>query len=73
MAIIITPSWLYIPFANLSGEIYEYMKLADEGKYKTMNCGGRDQKKWLSEVKSYLVKWIDQNNLFDIDKAKDEK
>jgi len=61
MAIILTPDWLYLPMARLSGEIHEYMKLADEGKYKTMNCGGRDQKQWLSEVKAYLVKWVDQH------------
>ena len=53
----LTPVWLYLPMVNLSGEIKEYMKLAQSGKYQGVQ-GGADQRAWHSSVKSYMLKWV---------------
>jgi len=66
LAIVLTPSWLYLPMANWSGEIWEYMKLAKasserDGKYVSMNIYSDDQRVWFENVKTYLRAWLKQH------------
>lgn len=60
LAIHETPIWLYLPLANLSGEIKEYMdKCAErEGKYATMNLASKSQIIWYRELQDYIKKWV---------------
>ena len=61
----LTPRWLYLPMVRATGEIREYMKLAEVmndgaggGKYATMNISTADQKAWHNDVSNYLRKWV---------------
>ena len=58
-ALCLTPAWLYLPMVKSSGEIHEYMKLAEFGKYGTMNVPtGSGQLKWYQGVQKYLREWV---------------
>lgn len=57
LATVLTPSWIYIPMACLTGEIHEYRQKAEQ-----MNPGTRAQyatshTQWLNAVKNYLRDW----------------
>jgi len=56
-----TPRWLYLPMVNWSGEIHEYMKLAEKGKYSTMGISTENQRKWYDDVDSYLYSWAQEH------------
>ena len=68
LSIVYTPAWLYIPMVNWTGEIHEYMKLADArhaegeprfvGKYVGMNVWSADQQQWYANVQRYLKRWV---------------
>ena len=57
LAIVLTPWWIYLPLARLSGELSEYMRedLHDGGKYDgeghVLDGGSRA---WLESVQDYL-------------------
>ena len=55
----ITPRWLYLLLAYMSGELWEYMDRANKGKYSTMNIDAADAKRWHASVKEYLGKWVE--------------
>ena len=67
LAIVLTPAWLYSPMAKATGEIWEYMKLAEfrvrEGeplrKYESMNIGTKGARVWYESVQSYLTRWVE--------------
>ena len=61
LAIVLTPAWLYLPMANASGEIHEYMRLTVAGKYATMQISQRGQREWYRDVCEYLRKWVDEH------------
>lgn len=69
LAIAITPAWLYLPLANLSGEIHEYMALAKKraeanealNKYERMELTSDDQRRWYEGVQAYMVRWVDEH------------
>jgi hypothetical protein len=65
LAIVYTPAWLYLPMVRATGEIVEYMKLAQQnnaglggGKYSTMNVSHHDEGEWCRGVKAYVRKWV---------------
>lgn len=68
LALVLTPWWLYLPMVNLTGEIHEYMKLADTrhaagepripGKYEGINVFSADQRQWYANVQEYLKHWV---------------
>jgi len=56
LAIGLTPTWLYLPMANATGEIYEYMTMT------TANSSGTvayepSQVKWHKKVQNYSIRW----------------
>jgi hypothetical protein len=63
LAIALTPAWLYLPMARLSGEINEYIKLADERteqgepKYASMKVCTTTEQRWYADVQEYLRRW----------------
>lgn len=61
MSFQLTPRWLYIPMVKATGEVYEYMKHSQEGKYVTMTLHTEDIKKWYAGVKEYMHKWIEEH------------
>lgn len=69
LAICLEPSWLYLPRVNASGEIKEYMKLAQnrkyEGepvsKYESMKLSTKSQKDWFVAMTSYLRRWVEEH------------
>lgn len=63
LSICYTPAWLYLPMVNWSGEIEEYMQLAREGKYVTMNVDAASQREWYANIQGYLRKWVEENNV----------
>ncbi|MCL6101216.1 MAG: hypothetical protein M1292_01815 [Bacteroidetes bacterium] len=73
LAICLEPSWLYLPRANWSGEIHEYMKLsaAKEGdspsKYTGFKLSLNSQRDWLLSVQKYLQKWVDEHKDMKVD------
>jgi len=68
LAFVLTPAWLYLPMARLSGELQEYMRVASGRQL----CGGitdfeqslldsRDPRVWLEGLKIYTRRWIEQH------------
>jgi hypothetical protein len=69
-AIVITPSWLYLPFVWLTGELHEYMgtNVEKEGyKYAEMGLDHSTPWAWHKSVKQYLQAWIDEHKDVDRD------
>jgi hypothetical protein len=71
LAIALTPAWLYIPLATLSGEIKEYM--ADTRKLHPKNCPDDDvwfdlqseyKPRWFEGLQSFMRAWVKENNRF---------
>lgn len=68
-AICLEPSWLYLPRVNWTGEIHEYMKLAEsrnlagepQNRYESMKLTTKTQKDWFQSVKSYLTRWVEEH------------
>ena len=64
LAIVMTPAWIYLPMTLATGEIHEYMALAQkrslagEGKYAYMNLDTSDPKEWYADVQRYLFRWV---------------
>lgn len=68
LAFALTPQWLYLPMVRATGEIAEYMRLADSrnlvgdpsakpGKYATMNITTASQEAWFADVADYVSRW----------------
>jgi hypothetical protein len=69
LAICLEPAWFYLLRVNLSGEIREYMKLAQSrieanekvNKYESMGLNSSDQKAWFHGMRSYLLRWVEEH------------
>ncbi len=68
LAFIVTPTWLYLPMARMSGELHEYMRVASSRQV----CGNvtnselsllksRDPGVWLEGIKLYTRRWVEQH------------
>jgi hypothetical protein len=64
----LTPRWLYLPMVRATGEINEYMKLAEGmngglggGKYSKMEISTTDQESWFDGVNNYLDRWVKEH------------
>ena len=53
LAIGLTPAWLYLPLARLSGELAEYM----EGEAARTPAGTRSPRQWYGDVQRYCTAW----------------
>jgi hypothetical protein len=65
LAIALEPWWLYLPRVIATGEIREYMKLAEPrnlagdpaGKYSTMNLATGSRRAWHASMTDYVRRW----------------
>ena len=63
------PDWFYLLRVNWSGEIKEYMHMADvrnlAGEHKTtdeiLKLSTKSQKDWRTAVKSYVERWVEEH------------
>lgn len=72
----LTPAWLYIPMATLTGEIHEYMervKPKEGGKYSTMGIDITNKKVWYKSMTTYLYKWAIEHKDLRVDTWTPEK
>lgn len=53
LATALTPSWLYLPMVNLTGEIHEYLKNA-----KNADDFSQRQGEWHQQLQEYMRKWV---------------
>lgn len=67
LAFVITPAWLYLPMARATGELAEYMSVADGrqagGKFTEAERSllqSDDAGLWLKGLKSYTARWVEQ-------------
>ena len=49
------PRWLYLLLANLSGEIHEYMRLCQDGKYTDVIKVAKTQTQWIIETQAHMA------------------
>lgn len=61
LAIVLTPSWIYVPMARATGEIKEY-----RSKSQQMNPGSdavtaTTDWEWHAGVKPYVLAWVDEH------------
>jgi hypothetical protein len=70
LAVALEPWWFYLPRAILSGEIHEYIQLAQDrtdageptvGKYASMNVYTLNKRQWFQRVQAYLLKWVEEH------------
>ncbi|MCE5336803.1 MAG: hypothetical protein LLG06_19675 [Desulfobacteraceae bacterium] len=67
LSIVLEPAWLYLPRVRLSGEIHEYMALADsrtaagEPKYASMKLCTNSERRWFADVQEYLRRWVNEH------------
>ena len=61
-ALCLTPFWLYLPLAKLSGELAEYRHIGADtsGKYGGIH-NQRNEREWYYGVQTYLRQWVREN------------
>ena len=58
LSFVYTPRWLYLPMVTATGEINEYLKNAQKSDSQHWTPTGFDKKKWHSQLKEYMIKWV---------------
>ncbi len=68
LAFVLTPAWLYIPMARLSGELQEYMRVPSArqlggrvSNFELSLLKSRNPQVWLEGLKLYTRRWIEQH------------
>ena len=68
LAFVLTPAWLYLPMARLSGELREYMRVASGrqlgGRMSDFELSLLKSNKpqvWLEGLKLYTRRWVEQH------------
>ena len=68
LAFVLTPAWLYIPMARLSGELWEYMRVSGErqlggrvSNFELSLIKSRNPQVWLEGLKLYTRRWVEQH------------
>lgn len=65
LALALTPPWLYLPMVRATGEIHEYMRLAEERttagepRYAAQGQHRGDQERWYAQVQTYMKRWVE--------------
>lgn len=67
MAIVVTPSWLYLPMVRATGELDEYMAIQRESKYHEMGFDHSSPYAWHQSVKRYILAWVQQHKTADME------
>ena len=68
LAFVLTPAWLYLPMARLSGELREYMRVSGErqlggrvSNFELSLIKSRNPQVWLEGLKLYTGRWVEQH------------
>ena len=68
LAFVLTPGWLYLPMARLSGELQEYMRVASGRQlcgsitdFEQSLLNSRNSRVWLEGLKIYTRRWVEQH------------
>jgi hypothetical protein len=68
LAFVLTPAWLYLPMARMSGELQEYMRVASGRQlcgsitdFEQSLLDSRDPRVWLEGLKIYTRRWVEQH------------
>ena len=68
LAFVLTPAWLYLPMAQMSGELQEYMRVASGRQlcgnttdFEQSLLDSRDSRVWLEGLKIYTRRWVEQH------------
>jgi hypothetical protein len=68
LAFVLTPAWLYLPMARLSGELQEYMRVASGRQlcgsitdFEQSLLNSRNSRVWLEGLKIYTRRWVEQH------------
>lgn len=68
LAFVLTPTWLYLPMANATGELREYMAVADgctgSADYSETErrlLKSEDPRLWLEGLKHYTRRWVEEH------------
>ena len=60
LALVLTPTWLYVPMARATGEIHEYMR-----DYQSSNPGAPphagDMRRWHTNMREYVRQWVEEH------------
>ncbi len=62
-----TPSWLYLPMVTATGEINEYLKMAQRSESDHWKPTGFDKKHWHSQLCIYMKKWVEEHKVIKED------
>jgi hypothetical protein len=62
LAIVLTPWWVYLPLAWLSGELEEYRALGRDprGKYAGEGQTGQTARAWHAQMQRFVAQWVKQ-------------
>ncbi len=62
LAIVLTPWWIYLPLARLSGELEEYRALGRDprGKYAGEGQTGQTARAWHAQMQQFVAHWVKQ-------------
>lgn len=75
LAIVLTPWWLYMPMVRATGELDEYMALAEDawqnrgkyaGEWRSPTRRPLTPKVWHTEMTTYMAGWLDEEFGVDI-------
>jgi hypothetical protein len=68
LAFVLTPAWLYLPMARLSGELREYMRVSSErqlggrvSNFELSMLKSHNSQVWLEGLKLYTRRWIERH------------
>ena len=75
LAFVLTPAWLYLPMARMSGELWEYMRVAATrqpgerfSEPELILLHSSDPRVWLEGLKSYTLRWVERHRNGDADR-----
>ena len=61
MSFPLTPHWLYLPAVTATGEIHEYLKMAQKADSAHWKPTGYDKRLWHRQLCEYMTKWVDEH------------
>lgn len=61
LAFALTPWWLYLPMVTATGEIKEYLKMAQKADSIHWKPTGHDKRLWHRQLCEYMIKWVDEH------------
>lgn len=62
-AIVLTPWWVYLPLARLTGELDEYMTRGRDphGKYANEGQTSESPREWHRQMQNFVRRWVESN------------